>query len=424
MTVGSLSCNNLLYIQKNMRVVQFLLAILFTQLVSLHGFAFSTTSKTTTIRSTTTTPSLLLLTKSKSSRNDDRLFSNRIDAGTGIDTADTADTADNADNTDNAAATSFLEGMNATSTVLLSSSEIQTGTSSTTFLTTTTTTTTITTILNLWKRRLITNEDPLSIHKLAAIGYTLSSAILLFNAAIRLSTSPELFSIIPSQFEIVMNIFTISNIIMCGASVRMAFIHRQGDLTARNAFLGTAVSSLFSGFYMVWISPFVEGDVFNSLWISRSCFAILVGLNGYFILDTILQTDEIVEGRRDRKAQDYEYRKVIDTLGYVFPVAWGAPLILATGFISCILHDRSWFLDQCAFIDEQMTFPGMQSHIFYQQLSTSLAASYASLFVTLRDKKLITKVQELTGITVFAMPALIWSIYTTVVFTKYLFVPH
>ncbi len=381
--------------------VLFPLAILCTQLISLHGFTFSTTK---TIRSTS------------------RLFSNRIDAGnnvgrpTGIDTADM----------NNAAATIFLDGMNATSTVLLSSSvsEIQKATTLLTTTTTTTVTATATNTFDLWKRRLITNEDPLSIHKLAAIGYTLSSAILLSNAAIRLSTSPELFSIIPSQFEIVMNVFILSNLIMCGASVRMAFIHRQGDLTARNAFLGTAVSSLFSGFYMVWISPFVEGDVFNSLWISRSCFAILVGLNGYFILDTILQTDEIVEGRRDRKAQDYKFRKVIDTLGYVFPVAWGAPLILATGFISCILHDRSWFLDQCAFIDEQMTFPGMQSHIFYQQLSTSLAASYASLFVTLRDKKLITKVQELTGITVFAMPALIWSIYTTVVFTKYLFVPH
>jgi hypothetical protein len=398
-------------------MVNLSLLLVITLVCLQRSFAFTTT----TIRSTTTTP-LILLTKSKSSPYHGKLFSNtRID--TNIDT-------DTADNNAAAAAAATLEGMmDATSTVLLSSSsslssEIQTVTPSTTVASITTSSTTDKVNLGVWRRRLITNEDPLSLHKLAALGYTLSSAILLSNAAIRLSTSPELFSIIPSQFEIIMNIFTLSNVIMCGASVRMAFIHRQGDLTARNAFLGTAVSSLFSGFYMVWISPFVEGDLFNSLWISRSCFAILVGLNGYFILDTILQTDEIVEGRRDRKAQDYKYRKVIDTLGYVFPVAWGAPLILATGYISCILHDRSWFLDQCAFIDEQMSFPGMQSHIFYQQLSTSLAASYASLFVTLRDKKLITKVQELTGITVFALPALIWSIYTTVVFTKYLFVPH
>ena len=279
--------------------------------------------------------------------------------------------------------------------------------------------------LDLWKRRLITHEDPFSLHKLSAIGYTVSSAILLGSAAIRYIQSPEeLFSVIPPEMESVMNIFTASNIIMCVASVRMAFTHRQGDLTARNAFLGTAVSSLFSGFYMVWISPFVEGDIFNSLWISRSFFAILVGLNSYFIADSILATEEIVEGRRDRKATDYKGRKIVDTLGYVFPVAWGMPLIVATGYIACILHDRAWFMDQCQFIDQQLGYSGMRSHIFYQQLSTSLAASYASLFVTLRDKKLISKTQELGGITVFALPALIWSIYTTVIFTSYLFVPH
>ena len=279
-------------------------------------------------------------------------------------------------------------------------------------------------VLDLWKRRLITHEDAFSLHKLASVGYTISSAILLGNGLIRLVQSSELFAVIQPEMEIVMNAFTVSNIMMCFASVRMAFIHRQGDLTARNAFLGTAVSSLFSGFFMVWISPFPEGDIFNSLMISRIFFAVLVGLNGFFIADTIIQTKEIVEGRRDRKAEDYKGRKVIDTLGYVFPVAWGMPLIAATGLISCVIHDRAWFMEQCQFIDAQIHHPGMQSHIFYQQLSTSLAASYASLFVTLRDKKLINKMQELGGITIFALPALIWSIYTTYIFTSYLFVAH
>lgn len=278
--------------------------------------------------------------------------------------------------------------------------------------------------LELWKKRLITHEDPFSLHKLASIGYTISSAVMLINAVIGLSTSPEVFSNIPKEMELFMNIFTVSNIVMCFASVRMAFIHRQGDLTARNAFLGTAVSSLFSGFYMVWISPFSEGDIFNSIWISRMFFAVLVGLNAFFIADTILKTDEIVEGRRDRKAADYTGRTIIDTLGYVFPVAWGMPLIAATGLVSCVIHDRSWFIEQCLFIDSQLQYPGFQSHVFYQQLSTSLAASYASLFVTLRDKKLISKTVELGGITIFAMPALIWSIYTTVNFFRFLSMPH
>ena len=204
----------------------------------------------------------------------------------------------------------------------------------------------------------------------------------------------------------------------------MAFLHRQGDITARNAFLGTAVSSLFSGFFMVWISPFPIGDLFNHLWLSRTCFAILVALNGIFIFDTIANTEEIVEGRRDRKAEDYQGRTIVDALGYVFPVAWGLPLIVVTGYIASVMHDRTWFLEQCQFIDQRTGAPGMQSHIFYQQLSTSLAACYASLFVTLRDKRLINKTQELVGITVFAVPALVWTVYTTVLFISYLLVEH
>ena len=276
--------------------------------------------------------------------------------------------------------------------------------------------------LDLWKRRLITHEDPFSLHKLAAVAYTLSSAILLGTAALQAIKGD--FASIPSAMEPMMHVFLASNIIMCGASVRMAFLHRQGDIAARNAFLGTAVSSLFSGYFMVWISPFPLGDVFNNLWISRACFAVLVALNGIFIMDTISNTEEVVEGRRDRKTEDYKGRKLIDTLGYVFPVAWGLPLIVATGFIASVMHDRPWLLEQCQFIDQMTESPGMQSHIFYQQLSTSLAASYASLFVTLRDKRLISKTQELAGISLFAFPALVWSVYTTVVFNSYLFVEH
>eukprot|EP00521_Asterionellopsis_glacialis_P014095 CAMPEP_0195294202 /NCGR_PEP_ID=MMETSP0707-20130614/14325_1 /TAXON_ID=33640 /ORGANISM="Asterionellopsis glacialis, Strain CCMP134" /LENGTH=365 /DNA_ID=CAMNT_0040355103 /DNA_START=33 /DNA_END=1130 /DNA_ORIENTATION=+ len=278
--------------------------------------------------------------------------------------------------------------------------------------------------LKLWKRRLITREDPFSIHKIAAVVYTISSVILLGSGTIRLSESAELFSVIPPELEGVMNVFTLSNIIMCAVSVRMALIHRQGDLTARNGFLGTAISSLFSGFFLVWISPFEEGNIFNTLWISRSCFAALVVLATYFIADSVLQTGKIVESRQERMAQDYQGRKLIDAFFYIFPLAFAAPLIIITGFITCVLHDRTWFLEQCQFIDQQMPYPGMQSHIFYQQLSTSLAAGYGALFVTLRDKKLISKQQEWGGIAIVAMPATIWSIYTTVIFVSYLFEPH
>ncbi|KAL9188110.1 hypothetical protein ACHAXT_006488 [Thalassiosira profunda] len=274
--------------------------------------------------------------------------------------------------------------------------------------------------LATWQRRLVTQEDPFSVHKLASIGYTVTSFALLGAAAVQAMKGN--FAIIPPSLEPVVDAFTVSNLVMCIASIRMAFLYRQGDIPSRNAFLGTAVSSLFSGFFMVWISPFAMGDVFYDIGISRLSFAILVGLNGFFILDTLLKQDELIEGRRDRTAEDFEGRVLMDKIGYIFPVAFGMPLIAMTGFLASVAHDRYWFLEQCRFIDDTFAgVNGMQAHIFYQQLSTSLGAAMASLFVTLRDKKLISKNQELAGIALFATPAFVWSVYTTYYFTSSLF---
>jgi len=275
------------------------------------------------------------------------------------------------------------------------------------------------TTLDRWQRRLITPEDPLSVHKLASIGYTATSSILLLSAAYQALQGE--FQVIPLYLEPIMNLFTISNIIMCTASVRMAMLYRKKRTSERNAFLGTAISSLFSGYFLVWISPFSEGDIFYNTSLSRACFALLVGLNMYFIADTLIKQDDLIEGRRDRKAQDYQGRIMLDRWSYIFPVAFGMPLIAITGYLASVAHDRQWFLQQCTFIDQSLIGSGMQSHIFYQQLSTSLAASYASLFVTLRDKMLITKNQEIAGIAFFALPSFVWSAYTTYFFLTSLF---
>ena len=275
----------------------------------------------------------------------------------------------------------------------------------------------------LWRRRLITHEDPFSVHKLSAILYTASSVLILGTGAQRFLTSPPDFAEIPSSLELPVWTFVITNTIMCSASVRMAFLHRKFDLAARNAFLGTAASSLFSGFYLLWTSPFAP-NAFNNQVINRSCFGVLVLLNVIFIMDTLLNVPDIVEGRRDRKADDYEGRYIVDVLGYVLPVGWGLLPVVGTGIIGSVLHDRQWFFEQCVYIDQMTGQPGLNASIVYLQVMTSLAASYASLFVTLRDKKLIGKQQELAGITVFSVPTMIWTIYVSVIFLQHLFDFH
>mmetsp|Transcript_9937 Transcript_9937/g.18138 ORF Transcript_9937/g.18138 Transcript_9937/m.18138 type:complete len:232 (-) Transcript_9937:528-1223(-) len=112
-----------------------------------------------------------------------------------------------------------------------------------------------TALLSRWKRRLNTKEDPFSLHKFACIAYTLSAFAILATAVFRYFESPEAFAEVPLSLELPTYIFTVSNVIMCASSVRMAFIYRRNDLTARNAFLSAAVSSILSGFYYLWTSP-------------------------------------------------------------------------------------------------------------------------------------------------------------------------
>ena len=80
---------------------------------------------------------------------------------------------------------------------------------------------------DLWARRLITKEDPFSIHKLSSISYTLSAIIILGTAIARYLDSPEAYAIMPEYLRLPTYVFTISNIIMCAVSVRMAFFHRR-----------------------------------------------------------------------------------------------------------------------------------------------------------------------------------------------------
>ena len=224
---------------------------------------------------------------------------------------------------------------------------------------------------------------------------------------------------VPEYLKLPTYIFAISNIIMCTVSVRMSFLHRRYDLTARNAFLGVAASSMFSGFYFLWTSPYGP-EIFNNHLVTQLCFAVFVLLDVGFVIDTLLRTSEIVESRRDRKAGDYSGRYIVDALGYVLPVVWGLPFILPTAYTDAILYDRTWFFEQCQYIDQMKGVPGMNANLSYLQVVLSLAASYGALFVTLRDKKLISKNQELAGITVFSVPAMIYTCFVTAEFISYL----
>ena len=270
--------------------------------------------------------------------------------------------------------------------------------------------------IELWKRRLITKEDPYSVHKVSSVVSTVSGLFLL-GVGVYQFLHGDLHDI-PDYIEWPTYTFSFSSTILCLQSVRMAFLHRRFDLTARNGFLGTATSMLFSALYTLWTSPFSAADVFNDITINRAFMGVFVVLNTYFIFDTISKIPEVLEGRRDKKADDYMGREVVDTLLYILPgVVTPLVTVLATAIIVSVLHDRTWYWDQCDFILETTGIP-FNAHGFYVNISAALAASIASLMVTLRDKKLVSKTVEVAGITAFALPTLIYTIFVAFVFIR------
>ena len=140
-------------------------------------------------------------------------------------------------------------------------------------------------LLKRWERRLNTFEDAFSIHKLSAIVYTITSFTLMGTAATRwLIGGQEMFATIPGYIEPIMWSFCISNLLMCVASIRMAILYRNKNVASRNAFIGVAGSSLFSGYFLIWASPFAPEQMITPL-ASQIGFGILCGWNLILILE-------------------------------------------------------------------------------------------------------------------------------------------
>ena len=264
-------------------------------------------------------------------------------------------------------------------------------------------------LLKRWERRLNTFEDAFSIHKLSAIVYTITSFTLMGTAATRwLIGGQEMFATIPGYIEPIMWSFCISNLFMCAASIRMAILYRNKNVASRNAFIGVAGSSLFSGYFLIWASPFAPEQMITPL-ASQIGFGILCGWNLILILDTMIRAGNIIDDRRDNTSDEENGSYWVEYLRYIASAAWPLPVILSTGYIDAVLYDHAFLVNVFNQVWDTERF-GLQSSVFYNNVGGSMAASYAAFFITLRDKMLISKKVEWIGILAFSIPILIWTV--------------
>lgn len=272
---------------------------------------------------------------------------------------------------------------------------------------------TVTATLKHWKHRLVTKEDPFHSHKITGMSFVLSSLGLTWYAIQDWMqngwTAP--LSVHGTPFVGLLVTLIVSTVAQSFSSIHLACHHRQGQPAVRNTFLCNAAVAVLGSVSALWASTWYP-DAWNGL-PSKAFYLILDGIGLIGMADNLFRLKELIGSRQTTSADRYDvdgmnrWQYWKDAFVYMMPILIGAPFFLGIGWQFGIQHDRTFYLQ---LLVQDGTFPHLQSGAVYSMIMVAMGASYSSLVVTLRDKKLISKTAEglsLTGILV----ALVWSLY-------------
>lgn len=112
-------------------------------------------------------------------------------------------------------------------------------------------------------------------------------------------------------------------------------------------------------------------------------------------------TADTADGSMSRRVQYWK-----DVFVYMMPILIGAPFFVAIGWQFGIQHDRTFYLN----LLQRPGHPHLEAGAVYGMIMVAMGASYSSLIVTLRDKKLIRKSTEGLSLTA-VMVCLVGSLY-------------
>lgn len=258
---------------------------------------------------------------------------------------------------------------------------------------------------SIWKQRLITKEDFGHGHKIASVGYVLSSFTIIGTGLV------FGFMEVPDFLNAYTTVFILCSFLQSYSSIPMALKYRKNDRAARNGFIGSAFSSMFLSYLGWWTSPFFPEFLVQTPLISTAALLSLCIGGFVFDTDTVLHASEVIYSRRVRNKIDSSSHDnaFLDTVAYVAPICMALPLYLLTlwriianniannpllGAAGVDLPIREQFIQDCLDGRFAVAGVGQLALFFYASIASAACASYGTLFVTLRDKKLISKETE------------------------------
>lgn len=232
--------------------------------------------------------------------------------------------------------------------------------------------------------RLRSIEDRRWIHKLCSICCILSTAALSFYGlgTNLLSSSISLPS--PTFLHPCIGIWATSVTIQAVSGALMAIKFRQREPTVRDAFLTNSFISLLNVCVSLRVLYHSIVPLFHQLILP------LCALSAIFILKGLTSANALISSRRPTRLSripQTRTEKLGDLCCYVLPESFALPFILAAvNFFNA--HDGAWIASQF------QVMSGLKEVCLYANVLGTLAVSFISFLVTLRDRKMISKGRE------------------------------
>ena len=257
--------------------------------------------------------------------------------------------------------------------------------------------------LDLWKKRLITKQDYKHLHKLSSAVFVLASLGLTAYGVVDLIHHGWTRSITchGKPFVALLLLLLSSTLVQASSSVSLAWKHRRGQPAVRNTFWSNAVVAVLGSVCALWVTPYYPMALNGTF--SRAFYVVMNGLGLLGMADNALRLKDLIASRQqptkynnnNNNGQMSRISYWKDCVTYMMPIWIGLPFFLGMLWTFGIQHDRTFYLQ----LLQRPGHPHLHGGAVYANIMVAMGASYSSLMVTLRDKKLIGKKTEMGSLT-------------------------
>lgn len=233
--------------------------------------------------------------------------------------------------------------------------------------------------LSTWKRRLNTKQDTFSIHKLAGVGWWISSTIIFGTGAM------SGFAELPQALEPFTYVFLISTMMQSMSSIPMAIQYRSNEPVARRGFISSAITTTSLAFTGYWLSPFAQDHTHPPT--AAALIALLVSVDALYSLTSFgdMKNEAAKIQASNNATNNKQDAKKYTTLISMAPVGLPMNVFLLFQMIGHLDNVRDYFLSVIA---HNGSTPEL---VYYASMVTSISVCVGNLAATLYHRKLISK---------------------------------